>query len=66
MPRKRPNSKIRPQITLQKEPVEDMYWFKEIEETMKLGYSYQVAYALVSKKKIQELFDKDVRITEGR
>lgn len=43
-----------------------MYWGKEIEDTMKLGYSYEVAYALVSKAKVQELFENDVRISERR
>ena len=66
MPRKKPSSKIRIPITVQKAPVQDMYWHQEIQETMKLGYSYQIAYALVSKKKIQELFDKDVKIIDGR
>lgn len=66
MPRKRPSSKKRPQITVQKAPFQDMYWGKDIEDTMKLGYSYEIAYALVSKRKIQELFDNDVRITDGR
>lgn len=65
MSRKKRPSKIRPQITV-KPPVEDMYWCKDIEEMMKQGYSYQMAYALVSKKKIQELFDKDVKIVDGR
>ena len=40
-------------------PTQDAYWTREIEETMKLGYSYEVAYAMVSKRKIQEFFDKD-------
>lgn len=66
MPRKRPPSKIRPQITTQIKLSQDMYWGKEIEDMMKLGYSYEMAYALVSKQKIQELFDKDVRIANGR
>lgn len=66
MPRKRSSNKILPKITLQKTPSQDMYWGKDIEDTMKLGYSYKIAYALVSKRKIQELFDKDVRIEDGR
>ena len=44
----------------------DAYWTKEIEETMKLGYPYEVAYAMVSKRKIQELFEKDIKINCGR
>ena len=35
---------------------------QKIEETMKLGYSYEVAYAIVSKMRIQELFERDVKI----
>lgn len=66
MPSKKRPPKIRPQITVEKAPVQDMYWHQEIENTMKLGYSYQIAYALVSKKKIQELFEKDVKIVDGR
>jgi len=50
----------------QKPPQKDTYWDKEIEEMMQLGYSYEVAYAIVSKRKIQELFDKDVKINDGR
>lgn len=45
---------------------QDRYWEKEIEETMKFGYSYEVAYAIVSKRKIQELFDKDIKINHGK
>ncbi len=63
---KRHSKKIRPQTNLQNNSSQDMYWGKEIEDMMKLGYSYQLAYALVSKEKIQELFDKDVRIVGGR
>jgi hypothetical protein len=63
---KRRSKKIRPQTNLQNNSSQDMYWGKEIEDMMKLGYSYKLAYALVSKEKIQELFDKDVRITGGR
>ncbi len=66
MTRKRRSKKISPQITLQNNSSQDMYWGKDIEDTMKLGYSYKIAYALVSKKKIQELFDNDVRIINGR
>ena len=44
----------------------DSYWTKEIEETMKLGYPYEVAYAMISKRKIQELFEKDIKINCGR
>lgn len=66
MPRKRLCSKIRPQITVQKAPSQDMYWGKDIEDMMKLGYRYEVAYALVSKEKIRELFENDVRIADGR
>lgn len=58
--------KIRPKIPVQKAPSQDMYWHKEIEDTMKLGYSYEVAYAIVSKQKIRELFDKDEKIIDGR
>lgn len=64
-PKKRP-AKIRPQITIEKPPVEDLYWHNEIEEMIKQGYSYKMAYALVSKKKIRELFEKDVKIINGR
>jgi hypothetical protein len=66
MPGKKRPTKIRPQISGQKPPSQDMYWTKEIEETMKLGYSYEIAYALVSKEKIQELFEKDIKIIDGR
>jgi len=66
MPSKNRNTKIRPKITLQKIPEQDMYWGKDIEDMMMLGYSYEVAYALVSKKKIQELFENDIRIADGR
>lgn len=66
MPRRKKLSKISPQITVQKVQAQDMYWTKEILDTMKLGYSYELAYALVSKKKIQELFENDVRINDGR
>lgn len=66
MPRKRHLGKIRPKITVQTDSSEDTYWHKEIEELMKRGYSYPIAYALISKKKIQELFEKDVRVINGR
>lgn len=66
MPRKRKNTKIVPQIICERTISQDMYWGKEIEDMMKLGYSYELAYALVSKEKIKELFDKDVRIIDGR
>jgi hypothetical protein len=66
MPRKKKLVKIRPQITEQKAPSDDPYWHKEVEELMKLGYSFPIAYSLVSKRKIQELFEKDVRVTNGR
>jgi len=45
---------------------QDIYWTKEIEEAMKLGYSYEVAYGIVSKRKIQEFFEKDRKINLGR
>jgi len=41
---------------------QDIYWTKEIEETMKLGYSQEVAYGIVSKRKIKELFEKDRKV----
>jgi hypothetical protein len=41
---------------------EETIWTQKIEETMKLGYSYEVAYAIVSKIRIQELFERDVKI----
>lgn len=66
MPSKNRNTKIRPKITLHNPTVPDMYWGKEIEDTMKLGYPYEIAYALVSKAKVQELFENDVRIVDGR
>lgn len=66
MPRKRPPAKIRPQITIQNNPPDDTYWYNEIQELMKKGYSYKIAYELVSKKKIQELFEKDVRVNSNR
>ena len=40
----------------------DMYWKNQIQEMVKLGYPYAVASSIVSKRKIQELFDKDVKI----
>ncbi len=40
----------------------DMYWKNQIQEMLKLGYPYEVASSIVSKRKIQELFDKDVKI----
>jgi len=48
---------------LGKNPVQEvMTWEKKIEEMMKLGYSYEVAYAIVSRRRIQELFDKDAKV----
>lgn len=40
----------------------NMYWGIDIQEKMKLGYSYKDAYALVSREKIRELFENDERI----
>lgn len=41
-------------------------WNKEIQDMIKKGYSYELAYALISKRKVQEMFDKDIRINEDR
>lgn len=45
---------------------QDIYWTKEIEKTMSLVYSYEVAYAMVSKRKIQEFFEADIKINCGK
>ena len=48
---------------LGKKPLQEvMTWEKKIEEMMEQGYSYEVAHAIISKRKIQELFDKDARV----
>jgi hypothetical protein len=41
---------------------QEMIWTQKIQETMKLGYSYEMAYAIVSKIRIRELFERDVKI----
>jgi hypothetical protein len=39
-----------------------MYWGNDIQDKMKLGYSYRDAYALVSREKIRELFENDRKV----
>ena len=41
---------------------QEMIWEQKVEETMKLGYSYEVAYAIVSKIRIKDLFERDIKI----
>jgi hypothetical protein len=48
---------------LEQKPVQKVTtWEKKIEEMMELGYSYEVAYAIISRRRIQELFDKDAKV----
>jgi hypothetical protein len=48
---------------LGKNPVQEvMTWEKKIEQMVGQGYSYEVAYAIISRRRIQELFDKDAKV----
>lgn len=65
MTSKRFNKRHVPQenANLEQNPVQKvMTWEKQIEEMMELGYSYEVAYAIISRRRIQELFDKDGKV----
>lgn len=52
---------------LEQKPLQkDMTWEKQIEEMIKFGYPYEIACAIVSKRRIRELFEKDVKVHCGK
>ncbi len=59
----KPQKKEKP---VQEPPQQEVYWEKKIKKLMERGNSYAIAYAMVSKRRIQELFEKDVKINDER